>query len=570
MNDAAAEPPATPRHAAHWPPGLFRHLTLPQTHLFHNVEVSAARFPDKPFVIFFDTPLSFSDFKSQAEHIAGFLQRDCGVKAGDRVLLCLHNSPQWMLAYYGILRADAVVVPVNPMNLTEELRHIAGDSGAAIAFVSQDLQPRLQPLADEGLLRRLVVATYSDHATRPTPLAVPEVIAAARRPIEGTGAVAWHEVISMALPPGPMAAGPDDPCVMPYTSGTTGAPRGCLHTHRSVMSTLVGGVQWFGSTQDTVSLSVLPFFHVTGMTGGLNSPMYAGATVVVLPRWDREAAAACIERHRVTAWQLISTMLIDFLSHPRIDRVDLSSLVSVRGGGAAMPEEVAARLKRLTGLDYIEGYGLSETMAATHINPPHRPKPQCLGIPVFDIDARVIDPVTLRELPQGETGEIVLHGPQVMTGYWRDAQATERAFVSLDSRRFLRTGDLGCIDAEGYFFMVDRLKRLINTSGFKVSPAEIEALLYRHPAIQEACVIASPDARRGEVVKALVVLRPGQAPGSVSEADLIAWARGQMAAYKVPRAVAFVESLPKSGTGKVQWRRLQEQEARAAAGGGTA
>jgi len=252
-------------------------------------------------------------------------------------------------------------------------------------------------------------------------------------------------------------------------------------------------------------------------------------------------------------------MVVDFLANPRIAEYDISSLQAIRGGGAAMPKAVAQRLKDLTGLDYVEGYGMSETMAATHINPPHRPKPQCLGIPVFDVDARVVDPASFSELPPGEIGEIVVHGPQVMQGYWNNPQATADSFITLDGKRFLRTGDLAQVDEDGYFFMVDRLKRMINASGYKVWPAEVEAMMYAHPAIQEVCVIAAHDERRGETVKALVVLRDAF-KGQVTEQAIIDWAHEHMAAYKSPRIVQFADSLPKSGTGKVQWRELQEQE----------
>ncbi|WP_338412899.1 long-chain fatty acid--CoA ligase [uncultured Sphaerotilus sp.] len=548
-------------HFQHWPAGQSRHLTLPATHLFHNVEVSAARFPDKAFTIFYDSALSYADFQAEAERIAGFLQHDCGVAKGDRVLLDMQNCPQWVLAYYGILRADAVVVPVNPMNKHDELRHYVADSGARVAFTAQELLPELQPMLGEpGGLQHLIVATYSDHLRTPTDLKVPEVVAAPPVVLKGDGLVSWSAMLAAARTPGPCQAGPDDLAVMPYTSGTTGLPKGCMHTHRSVMSTAVAGVQWFTRNQDWVALSVLPFFHVTGMAGGMNGPIYVGSTIVVLPRWDRDAAAQCIQRYRVATWQSISTMVIDFVNNPRIGEYDLSSLIGIRGGGAAMPAAVCAKLKSLTGLDFIEGYGMSETMAATHINPPHRPKPQCLGIPVYDVDARLIDPDTLAEVAPGEHGEIVVHGPQVMQGYWRQPEGTREAFITLDGKRFLRTGDLARTDQDGYFFMTDRLKRMINASGFKVWPSEVEAMMYRHPAIQEACVIGARDERRGETVKALVVLRPGldQPP---TAADISAWCHEHMAAYKVPRLVEFVSGLPKSGTGKVMWRELQEQQA---------
>lgn len=555
-------------HFAHWPPGLARHLTLPQTHLFHNVEVSAARYPDKPFIVYYDSPLSYASFKQQAEHLAGYLQQACGVKRGDRVLLYLQNSPQWVISYYAILRADAVVVPVNPMNMTEELRHYVQDTGAAVAIVPQDLLAQMQPLLKPNLgeqddgsegLKRLIVASYGDYLTQATDLRLPDFVAAQRQPVQGEGLISWHDALAQQLQPSPMLAGPDDLAVMPYTSGTNGAPKGCMHTHRSVMSTLVGGINWFNCTQDTIYLSVLPFFHVTAMSGSMNGPIYAGATIVLLSRWDREVAATCIERYQITLWQVISTMMIDFLSNPRVEQYDLRSLVSIRGGGAAMPEAIALKLKALTGLSYAEGYGMSETMAATHINPPQRAKPQCLGVPVFDVDSRIIDPDTLAEVPRGEPGEIIVHGPQVMLGYWNNPQASADAFIEIAGKRFLRTGDLACIDEDGYFFMVDRLKRMINASGFKVWPAEVEALMYRHPAILEACVIAARDERRGETVKALVVLKSGNA-GHVSEEDIVHWCHENMAAYKSPRIVEFVSSLPKSGSGKVQWRELQALE----------
>lgn len=554
----AAVVPARPH--PHWPPGLAHHLTLPRTHLWFNVEVSATRYPDKPFLLFYDTPLSFADFKAEAEALAGHLQQVCGVQRGDRVLLQMQNSPQWALAFYAILRADAVVVPVNPMNRSEELRHYVHDSGARVAFVAQDLLDELLPHlgVPEGL-QHIVVSTYADHLKQPTDLAVPAIVSAPRAVPERAGVHAWHAVVQAGHAPGPLQGGPDDLCVMPYTSGTTGHPKGCMHTHATVMTTLVGSVQWFSRTQDTVYLGVLPFFHVTGMSGGLNGPMFSGATVVVLPRWDREAVGRCIQRYRVSVWQVISTMMIDFLSQPDVERFDLSSLQAVRGGGAAMPAAIVAKLKALTGLDYVEGYGMSETIAATHINPPHRPKPQCLGIPVFDVDARLIDPGTLAPVAPGEVGEIVIHGPQVMQGYWRAPQANESTFVQIDGKRFLRTGDLARVDDEGYWFMVDRLKRMINAAGFKVWPAEVEALMYQHPAIQEAFVIGTLDERRGETVKALVVLKPA-AVGQTTEQDVADWCRQHMAAYKAPKLIEFVESLPKSGTGKVQWRMLQERE----------
>jgi fatty-acyl-CoA synthase len=545
-------------HLPFWPAHAPKHLWLPETSLSYNVEVAATRFPAKPFMIFYDTAITYRRFREETERVAGWLQQVAGVKKGDRVLLYMQNSPQFITAFYGILRADAVVVPVNPMNLTNELRHYVHDSGAKVAFVAQDLYPRMQPLLAEGIAT-IVVATYSDYLEAPTEMKVPEFVAAPRASMSDAGAVAWADMMAADRVPAPRQAGPDDLAVMSYTSGTTGQPKGCMHTHRSTSYNTVAGGIWTQGNQGGVGLSVLPLFHVTGMQANMNGVIYGGSTVVLLPRWDRDAAAQCVQRYRVTGMALITAMVIDFMSNPRLGEYDLSSLRSIGGGGAAMPKAVALAMETRLGIKYREGYGMSETMAATHSNPPERPKEQCLGIPIFDVDARVVEPGSTRELPQGETGEIVVHGPQVMQGYWNQPQATAEAFVEIDGKRFLRTGDLAYVDEEGYFFFVDRLKRMINAAGFKVWPAEVEAMLYHHPAIQEACVIAAQDPRRGETVKALVVLKPGYS-GKVTEQEITEWSHENMAAYKVPRIVQFVENLPKSGAGKVMWRQLQEAE----------
>jgi fatty-acyl-CoA synthase len=261
----------------------------------------------------------------------------------------------------------------------------------------------------------------------------------------------------------------------------------------------------------------------------------------------------------VTGVTGITTMIVDFLANPDLGKYDLSSIVRIGGGGAAMPEAVAGKIEKTLGLSFLEGYGLTETSAPSHSNPAHRPKRQCAGIPYFDTDSRIIDPSSLKELGPNEVGEIITHGPQVFHGYWKQDKATAEAFIQHDGKKFFRTGDLGYYDEEGYFFITDRLKRMINCSGFKVWPAEVEAMLYAHPDIQEACVIAAKDPRRGETVKAVVVLKAA-ARGRTEPAAIVAWAHEKMAAFKAPRLVEFVEALPKTATGKIFWRKLQEDE----------
>jgi fatty-acyl-CoA synthase len=546
------------QHLKFWPAHAMPHLDAPATNLFYNAEVSARRYPDKPYVVYYDTPVSFAQFLEQAEHVAGFLQRHCGIQQGDRVALLMQNSPQFVIGYYGILRANAVVVPLSPMYLTEELRGCLKDAGATVALVSQELFARVEPLLEAKDLRHVIVAAYSDYLQRRTELLVPDFVAAPRLPLSGAGITLWCDVLTSARQPGPLTAGPDDLCVLPYTSGTTGEPKGCIHTHRTTMHTLVASMRWFYTQPELTLLAVAPFFHVTGMQGSMNGPLYNGNTIVLLPRWDRKAAAECIQRYRVASWSGVPTMVQDFFANPDIERFDLSSIRRLSGGGAAMPAAVAERLEARN-IRYCEGYGLSETMAATHVNPPERPKAQCLGIPIYDVDSRIVDPVTLSELPVGEVGEIVTHGPQVFLGYWNKPAATREAFIELDGKRFLRTGDLGRVDEDGYFFMVDRIKRMINASGYKVWPSEIESLMYKHPAILEVCVIAAQDAYRGETVKAVIVLKP-EWRARITDSDIVEWCRQNMAAYKVPRIIEFLRELPKSGSGKIQWRELQSRE----------
>ena len=547
------------RHFPHWPPGLPRTLSVPRTSVYYNLEVSAKRYPEHFAFDYYGSRTSYAELKRQVDALAGFLQQRCGVAPGDRVLLYTQNSLQFAIGFYAILRADAVVVPVNPMNRSEELRHFVADADAATILATQELWPQIAPLPGSSSLKHIVLGAYSDHLTAPTDLPVPDFVRAPRQPQEHPAVTPWIDAIAAGCAPGGHRAGPADLAVMPYTSGTTGKPKGCMHTHSNVLATTTAYLHWRDTTSEAVVLAVLPWFHVTGMQGALNATIHAGAMAVILSCWDRDCAAMQIERAKVTAFTGITTMMIDFLANPNLGRYDLSSLSVLGGGGAAMPEAVAQKLSAALGLEFIEGYGLSETMAATHINPNHRPKKQCGGIPIFDVDARVLDPETLAERGPNEVGEIVLHGPQVFQGYWKQPQATAAAFLEHDGKRFLRTGDLGYYDEEGYFFITDRLKRMINAAGFKVWPAEVEATLYAHPDIQEACVIGTHDAHRGESVKALVVLKPASR-GRVSPADVIAWSKERMAAYKYPRVVEFVEALPRTATGKIFWRKLQELE----------
>ncbi|MBL8332562.1 MAG: long-chain fatty acid--CoA ligase [Rubrivivax sp.] len=559
---------STRPHHAIWPSRLPRELAIPATTIPYNLEVTARRYPERTAYQFMGRAISWAEVHRQSEALAGWLQSQ-GVKRGDRVLLYLQNCPQWAVACHAILRADAVVVPVNPMNRVDELGHYITDPAARVAITSADLAPLLaqasQQLPEALRLQSLLVTRYADVLPPAAEVDPAERPAAAvfdwlyADPPLPTGAHRWPDALASGHRPTPACAEPDDLCLLPYTSGTTGLPKGCMHTHRTLMANIAGGGLWGQSSAETVGLGVVPMFHITGLMYGVLVPAHLGSTTVLMARWDRELAARLIARHRVSHWTCIPTMVIDLLGSPEVERFDLSSLRRLSGGGAAMPQAVAERLQRDFGLVFAEGYGLTETAAPTHSNPPERAKLQCLGIPIFGVDSRVVDPDTLREVPVGETGEIISHGPMVFQGYWGHPEATQAAFVEFEGKRFFRTGDLGRMDEEGYFFITDRLKRMINASGYKVWPSEVELLLFKCPWVQEACVVAARDSYRGETVKAFVVLRDA-ARGQVEAQQIIDWAREHMAAYKVPRLVEFVDGLPKSGSGKVMWRLLQERE----------
>ena len=527
------------------------------TSLWDCLVESARRFPDKAAVRFYGNTLSYGELVRQAEALAGWLQRTAHVRQGDRVLLFSQNCPQFIVATYAVLRADAVVVPVNAMWTADEVAHVVDDSGAQVALVARELADRVLTSLERGGLRGAVVIDYADALTADSDSVVPPAVAERLAPIRDARFTPWRVALSAGESPLPHRATAGDLAVLPYTSGTTGRPKGCMHTHGTVQAANRAAVAWRSQTSEAVFLGIAPLFHALGMQNGMHLPLMLGASIVMLPRWDRDAALALIERHRVTSWAAPPAMLIDFFANPAVTPEKIRSLTLVNGGSAPMPHAVAESMQTRFGITYNEGYGMTETASFLYANPLQRPKLGSLGVPGPGVDARIVDPTTLQELPRGEVGEIVAHAPQIMAGYWNQPQATAEAFIEIDGRRFLRTGDLACVDEDGYFFLKDRLKRMITVSGYKVWPAEVENTLYGHPAVHEACVIATRDARQGEAVKALVVLKPG---ASLAAAELIGWCRETMAVYKAPRFVEFVAELPKSNTGKILWRQLQQRE----------
>lgn len=539
-----------------WPKGLTTCLQPPQTTLVSNLEIAARRYPDKPAYVIYGHRATFGRIWRDAQALAGWLQQRAGLRPGDRVLLSGQSSPQFATAYHAILRADAVAVPVNPMNLSEEFAHAAQDSGARVVIAAQELWPRLAPLLGREI-DQVVLFAYSEGLDG-LDADTPDWFAAPPEPAPHPAVTRWSAAVDEGLVPAPATASPDDLALIAFTSGTTARPKGCTHSHRSLMAAAITPAIWRSDTAEDTFFGASPMFHMQGLQALINTVTYLGNTVVLLPRWEAARAAALIAQHRVSRWGVAPPMLLDLLALSDLPSDALDSVAVITGGGSALPEAVSERLTQALGIRYMEGYGMTETASMLMANPLHRPKRQCLGIPTFGVSAMVVDPITLESYPEGKTldsGELWVAGEQVSPGYWDNDAANAASFVLRGGKRWLRTGDLVVRDEDGYYFLVDRLKRMINVGGYKVWPTEVESLLHRHPAVQEACVIAAPHPTRGEQVRAMVVCRQGE---SLTAESLVEWAKGQMATYKCPREVVFVERLPRSGTGKIDWRSLQE------------
>ncbi len=415
-------------HYKFWPKRLPHALNPPATSLWDNLEISARRYPDKPALVFFGRIFSYRELVDKAQRLAATLSA-LGVKKGDRVMLDMQNCPQLVIAHFAILRANAVVVPVNPMNRAEELKHYINDPDAKVAITTADLAAEIARASDalpqHERLAHMIVSHFTDAfdpgSGDPMPDAWRDWLLT-RHPLPalaGGEVMSWEQALDNTAPLPPLEVGPGDLAVLPYTSGTTGLPKGCMHLHSSIMHNAVSSCVWGNGTAQNVALLVVPMFHITGMVSVMHANIYMGATLVMMPRWDRDLAGRLISRWKVTTWTNIPTMVIDLLGSPNFDQYDLSSLVHIGGGGAAMPQAVAQRLLEQFGLRYVEGYGLTETAAPSHTNPPDDPKQQCLGIPFMSCDSRVVDPETLTEVAVGEQGEIIIHGPMVFAGYWK-------------------------------------------------------------------------------------------------------------------------------------------------------
>lgn len=538
-----------------WPRLLPKSLDYPEIPLFEPAQTTAARYPDKAAIVYYGREVTYKELWDSILKFASYLKR-IGIRKGDRVAINLPNCPQCVIAYYGILRANAIVVSTDPMLSADGLKLLLNDSGSKAIVTMAPSLPTINEIKGSTSLEQVIACEFVDYLPeKPTLPVQPHMLTPAGIDLPSRS---WKSVMEGAIDPPAIEVGPDDPSLIMYTSGTTGERKGALHTHWSMIVNTLRAAVWNHNFSSSVHLTALPLFHITGMHYCMTAPVFTGGTIVLLSRWDREAALQAIEKYRCSHFSNITTMIVDVLAVPDIDKRDLSSLIVFGGGGAAVPKAVGEKLTAL-GLLYTEGYGLTEAGSGTHVNPRDRATVQCLGLPLFDIDSMVIDPESLREAPTGQSGELIMRSPSIFKEFWNKPEETAKAFVEIDGEKWFRTGDIVRMDENGNHYFVDRLKRLVNRAGLKVWPAAIEGEYYKHPAIKEACIIGTPNERVGEEVKVCVVLHQGH-DDKVTEAEIISWGKERFAAYEYPRIVEFVKELPKNAAGKILWRVLQEKE----------
>ncbi len=491
-----------------------------------NVERARRHFPNKAAIIFGDRVYTYAELDTAINRVGNAL-RGLGVGRGDRVAIYLPNMPTFVIAYYAIQKIGAIAVSLNSMLKRQEVEFILSDCGAKALFTTGEMLAHV-PVEELPALEHVIVVDGDPAGHTPLDRLV--------------------ERASATLTAADMA--PDEPAAILYTSGTTGFPKGATLSHRNVVSNMYSTVHHTGLVPDDRLMLFLPLFHVFGQNFIMNGGFTAGATLVLLPRFEPEAVLDAIQHHRATCFYAVPTIYV-YLLNMDTSAWDLSSVRYYFTAAATMPKEVALRWKEKTGLMTYEGYGLTECSPFASYNHDFHHKFGSIGEPIENVEMKIVDEEG-NELPPGEWGEIIIRGPGVMLGYWNRPEETAQAIRD----GWLHSGDVGMTDDEGYFYIVDRVKDMINAAGFKVFPAEVENVIYQHPAVREVAVYGKPDPVKGERVVADVVLKEGV---TATPEEIIAFVRDRIAVYKAPREVRLVSEIPKSATGKILKRVLREQ-----------
>lgn len=545
---------------AHYDPNVRAHLEYPSETLPQFFDATAGSYPERTATIFFDARLRYRHLKDQVDRFAAGLLAS-GVKPGDRVAVMLPNMPQFVVAFFGALRAGAIVVPTSPLYTAHELEHQLADSGARTIITLDRLFPPVQEALEGTLVRSVIVATIG--AALPHRL---QPFYALRQRREGVRAVRRGGIVRrfgdvLRAPPltMPLPGRPDDVAVLQYTGGTTGVAKGAMLTHANLIANALQAKEWQGAGEEARILCATPFFHVYGLTVGMNLGIACGSALLLAPRFIPADIVHLAEKYKPHFFPGVPTMYHVLADVPGVSDRHFGSLEVCISGSAPLPAEVRQRFEDVSHARIVEGYGLTESSPVTHCNPVlGGGRAGTIGLPFPDTDARVVDPVSGEPIPRGSVGELAVRGPQVMHGYWN--RPNETAAVLCDG--WLLTGDLAVEDEDGYFRIVDRKKDVIIASGFNVYPREIEEALYRHPKILEAAVIGVPSSYRGETVKAFIVLRPGE---RATAEEIDHYCRHELAAFKVPTIIEFRDDLPRTAVGKVLRRALREEGTRAEA-----
>lgn len=551
--------------------GVPAQLDIPDHPLTWLLDQTSSRYPGHTALIYYGTKISYAALATLANRFAVALQR-LGIQKGERVAIALPNIPQYPIAFYGALKAGAVVVPTNPLYTEREMQHQLADSGARIVVTLDMYYPVIRAVREKTALEQIIVTKVSDYlppalrllfplSQRKTKLPEPRLSAQELRDDAMLSNMAdllkprtkgGVEVFNLPTP-----AQGDDLAVLQYTGGTTGLSKGAMLTHHNLLSNALQTRRWTPKARDgeEISLCVAPFFHSYGLTVGMNLSIYAAATMVLLPKFSAKEVVKTIARYRPTMFPGIPTMYVAIMREVKGRAEQVSSVKYCISGAAPLAAKVQEDFERLSGGKVVEGYGLSETSPVTHCNPLNE---NCVngsvGLPLPNIDAMIMGSETGRQLPPGEIGEIMVKGPNVMLGYWKREQETEAIFHD----GWMHTGDLGYMDEKGYFYIADRSKDLIVASGFNVYPREVEEVLYRHEAVLEAAVVGVPDEYRGENIAAVVVLKAGFTPTDEVRGSIVAHCKRDLAAYKVPKIIEFRDELPKSLIGKILRREVRE------------
>ncbi len=530
---------------------------------------SSDRFADSPALLFYGTCISYGELDNLTTRFALGL-RQLGVNQGDRVAIMLPNIPQTVIAYYGIQKAGAVVVPTNPLYVEREIQTQLTDAGTDTMVVLDLLYPRVRTVKEATTLpKRIIITGIQDYLPFFKKLLYPIKARLAKRWVSVEKTPSVYDFLDLLCASASMDTDhsadlphvrPTDLAQLQYTGGTTGTPKGVMLTHRNVVVNTLQGRYWspdFREGQE-IFLGAIPFFHCYGQATCQNLAIATGCPIVLLPRFHADEVIKAIDTHRITMFSGVPMMYSMIVEHPDAGRYDLRSLRVCLSGASTLPADVQERFENLSGTRISEGYGLTEAGPATHCNPLNGAHPRgSMGLPFPDTEARVVDSdAGLTEVPEGETGELIVRGPQVMQGYWNKEDETRA--VLRDG--WLYTGDLVRRDDQGYFYFVDRKKDIIKSRGETVYPREVEEVLRQHPAVSEAAVIGVADHDYGEAVKAYVVTKPGLL---VTEQELIMHCAGLLARYKIPSTVEFRPELPRTVIGKVLRRAMRDEAVRA-------